>query len=82
VVKAAADGVSVAGAGVTTPQLLRVATEIDKVTAVDIGSDFRGVTIDKVEYERLDPARSEPVFDAIRDNRLTDWVAANPKAVR
>ncbi|HTF08490.1 MAG TPA: LCP family protein [Asanoa sp.] len=82
VVRAASDGISVAGAGVTTPQLLRVATEIDAVSVVDIGSDFRSVTIDNVEYERLDPARSAPVFAAIRDNRLTDWVAANPKAVR
>ncbi len=81
-VHAAAGGIDVAGTGITTPQLLRVATGIDTASSIDIGSNFRGVTIDRVEYERLDPALSTPVFDAIKQNRLTDWVAANPRAVR
>ncbi|SNT65004.1 cell envelope-related function transcriptional attenuator common domain-containing protein [Asanoa hainanensis] len=82
VVHAAADGIAVAGVGITTPQLLRVATEIDTVSSIDIGSKFRGVVIDGVEYERLDPTLSKPVFDAIKENRLTGWVQANPQAVR
>lgn len=82
VVHAAADGIAVAGAGVSTPQLLRVATGIDAVNTIDIGSSFRGVTIDRISYQRLDPALSTPVFAAIKENRLAGWVAENPGQVR
>ncbi|MDG4822314.1 LCP family protein [Asanoa sp. WMMD1127] len=82
VVQAAAGGIDVAGSGVSTPELLRVATGIETVSSIDIGSTFRGTTIDRVSYQRLDPALSAPVFAAIKENRLAAWVTANPRQVR
>ncbi|GIF75357.1 LCP family protein [Asanoa siamensis] len=82
VAQAASTGIDVAGTGISTPELLRVATGVDTVSPIDIGSNFRPVTIERVTYERLDPARSGPVFAAIKENRLTDWVVANPQSVR
>ena len=37
--------------------------------------------VDGATYERLDEERSVPVFAAIRDDDLDDWVAAHPEAV-
>lgn len=75
--RAVAHGVTVAGTDLSTAQLLGVAAGVDGVVSVDIGSHYRGVTIDGVEYERLDETRSRPVFAAIRENRLAEWAAAN-----
>ncbi|MEV0717203.1 LCP family protein [Asanoa sp. NPDC050611] len=82
VVQAASAGIDVAGTGISTPRLLQVAAGVDTVRSVDIGSNFRGITIDRVSYQRLDPALSAPVFAAIKENRLTEWAQANPRAVR
>jgi LCP family protein required for cell wall assembly len=81
-VQAASAGVDVAGVDISTPQLLRVAAGVDAVKSVDIGSNFRGTTIDRVSYQRLDPALSTPVFTAIKENRLAAWAEANPRVVR
>lgn len=80
--RAVSSGVTVAGGDLTTAQLLGVATGIEAVTSLDIGSVYRGVEVAGVQYERLDEARSAPVFAAIREDRLAAWVAANPQAVR
>ncbi|GAA1848944.1 LCP family protein [Asanoa iriomotensis] len=82
VAQAASAGIDVAGAGISTPQLLSIAAGVDAVKSVDIGSNFRGVTIGRVSYQRLDPALSTPVFAAIKENRLTEWAEANPQSVR
>ena len=80
VLRAAGQGLTVRG-GVSTVRLARLAGDVDELVSVDIGSTYRAEVVDGIGYERLDEERSAPVFAAIRDHELADWVADHPEAV-
>jgi LCP family protein required for cell wall assembly len=80
VLRAAGQGLTVRG-GVSTVRLARLAGDVDELVSVDIGSTYRAEVVDGIGYERLDEERSAPVFAAIRDHELVDWVADHPEAV-
>jgi LCP family protein required for cell wall assembly len=80
VLRAVGQGLSVRG-DLSLADLTGVAATLDRLVAVDIGSSFRGEVVDGASYERLDDERSGPVFAAIRDDDLGEWVSAHPEAV-
>lgn len=80
VVTAAGTGVSVRGE-LSPVDLTGLAAGVDELVAIDIGSTYRGEVVGGTTYERLDEERSGPVFAAIRDDDLADWVDRHPEAV-
>lgn len=78
--RVAGQGLTVRG-GVSAVRLAGLAGDVDELVSVDIGSTYRPETVGGIGYERLDEERSVPVFEAIRDDELPDFVADHPEVV-
>ncbi|MEV4753811.1 LCP family protein [Micromonospora sp. NPDC049559] len=78
VIKEVGDGLVLDTGVRALPELLAVAGAVDGAETVGIGWSFNTDRTRGGAYERLDPAVSRSLFEALRNDTLGAWVAANP----
>jgi LCP family protein required for cell wall assembly len=79
--RALGDGLALDTKGLSLPDLLRAVRDVGAAEPVGIGWKIHSQQVNGETYERLDPAVSRGLFDAVRRDALAGWVAANPASV-
>lgn len=70
------EGLAVDTGDMAVPDLVKALYDVANADLVGIGWTFRGDG--SGQYEELDPVVSGSLFDAVRQDRLDEWVVAHP----
>lgn len=77
----AGDGLIVDTGDMAVPDLVKVVYDVANADLVGIGWTFREGNIGQRQYQELDPLVSGSLFDAVRQDRLDEWVVAHPEHI-